>query len=195
MTESIHFCNIHPFSFLLLLVLCSNSVFEMFDDLLLLKKGGEVVFHGELGANSSNLISYFEGLGSTKINRGENPASWMLNVLNEKNMIERDEGEDELIDFAKAWKESSNNDNLQQKLIEATESPDDALKITYDTKFAVSWFQRDRLMAGRLSKIYWRCPAYNLARLALSAGIAFLLGSVFLPIRENKVFTEPQISR
>lgn len=47
----------------------------MFDDLLLLKKGGEVVFHGELGGCSSKLISYFEGLGASPMNNGENPAS------------------------------------------------------------------------------------------------------------------------
>ena len=53
----------------------SSTVFDMFDDLLLLKKGGEVVFHGELGDCSSNLIAYFENLGASPMNKGENPAS------------------------------------------------------------------------------------------------------------------------
>ena len=49
----------------------SSAIFDMFDDLLFLKKGGEVVFHGELGAGSSNLVSYFEDLGATRMSRGE----------------------------------------------------------------------------------------------------------------------------
>ena len=56
----------------------SSTVFDMFDDLLLLKKGGEVVFYGQLGHCSCNLIEYFESLGVTPMNKGENPASESL---------------------------------------------------------------------------------------------------------------------
>ncbi len=38
----------------------STYLFEMFDSLLLLKKGGQVVFFGPLGENSGNLITYFQ---------------------------------------------------------------------------------------------------------------------------------------
>ena len=65
----------------------SSAVFDMFDDLLLLKKGGKVVYFGELGLCSCNLVTYFEGLGSSRMNKGENPATWMLNVLGEKIMV------------------------------------------------------------------------------------------------------------
>ena len=34
-----------------------------------------MVFHGELGDCSSNLITYFEGLGASPLGVGENPAS------------------------------------------------------------------------------------------------------------------------
>lgn len=38
----------------------STYLFEMFDALLLLKKGGQSVFFGPLGDNSSKLISYLQ---------------------------------------------------------------------------------------------------------------------------------------
>lgn len=38
----------------------SSYLFEMFDALLLLKKGGQPVFFGPLGEHSSNLISYLQ---------------------------------------------------------------------------------------------------------------------------------------
>ena len=50
----------------------------MFDDLLVLMKGGNTVFFGELGQASANLVNYFEGLGAEPIEYGENPAAWML---------------------------------------------------------------------------------------------------------------------
>ena len=173
----------------------SSQVFDMFDDLLLLKKGGEVVFYGETGVCSSNLISYFEGLGATPMNVGENPATWMLNVLGEHISVKGANGEDDDLNFATAWKESSNCIDVAKRLTEITETKDEEMEIKFDSTFAVGRFKRDNLMGNRLVKIYWRSPAYNLARMALSVVIALLLGSMFIPIREAPVFSEAQITR
>ena len=124
----------------------SSAVFDMFDDLLLLKKGGEVVFFGDLGACSCNLVAYFEALGATHMNKGENPATWMLNVLGEKIMIDGVTSENEALDFAKAWNDSSNYLDLRRRLAKATESQDESLEIKYETEFAVNWFRRDNLV-------------------------------------------------
>ncbi|KAJ0396680.1 hypothetical protein ATCC90586_009163 [Pythium insidiosum] len=57
----------------------SSEVFMVFDSLLLLKRGGETVFFGELGENASQVIQYFESVpGVTPIEDGYNPATWML---------------------------------------------------------------------------------------------------------------------
>lgn len=172
----------------------NSTVFDMFDDLLLLQKGGEVVFHDELGVCSSNLISYFEGLGADPICLGENPSTWMLNVLNKK-AITNSKGELESIDFAKAWKKSANYDALQDELDQLTEVRDEKLQIRYDTKYAQPWYRRDRLMMRRLVKIYWRSPGYNGTRMLLVLAMAVLLGSMFYPIRSILVLTESQIHR
>ena len=72
------------------------------------------------------------------------------------------------LQFSKAWNESSNCTDLQRRLTEAAESPDEALEIKYDNEFAVPWYRRDNLMANRLVTIYWRSPAYNLSRMVSS---------------------------
>jgi len=56
-------------------------VFDMFDDLLLLKKGGQVVFYGETGVCSSNLIAYFEGLGASRRAAEQSAAGLALDYL------------------------------------------------------------------------------------------------------------------
>jgi len=173
----------------------SSQVFDMFDDLLLLKKGGEVVFYGETGVCSSNLISYFEGLGATPMNMGENPATWMLNVLGERISVKGESGEDEALNFATAWTQSSNCADVAKRLTEITETRNDDMEIKFDGEFPVGWFKRDTLMGNRLVLIYWRSPAYNLARMALSVVIALLLGSMFIPIRDTPVYSEAQITR
>ena len=166
----------------------SSTIFDMFDDLLLLKKGGHVVFHGSLGGSSSNLITYFENLGCNPISRGANPASWMLDVLGAS--VDGQE-----MDFAQAWKESSNYEAIQQELAEVSESKDEALKIKYAKQFAVPWRERDRLMAERLVKIYWRSPMFNLSRLALCTVIGLGIGLVFLPERSHELLKEAYMTR
>lgn len=46
---------------------------QVFDKLLLLQKGGETVYFGDLGQNSTTLIDYFETNGSRKCHSDENP--------------------------------------------------------------------------------------------------------------------------
>nr|CAN63249.1 hypothetical protein VITISV_017353 [Vitis vinifera] len=57
------------------------DIFDVFDELFLLKRGGEEIYVGPLGHHSAHLIKYFEGIdGVSKIKDGYNPATWMLEV-------------------------------------------------------------------------------------------------------------------
>lgn len=56
----------------------SAVLFEEFDDLLLLQSGGRVVYNGELGQDSKNLIQYFESNGAKKCPPHANPAEVCL---------------------------------------------------------------------------------------------------------------------
>ncbi|CAH9122111.1 unnamed protein product [Cuscuta epithymum] len=59
----------------------SIDIFEAFDELLLMKRGGQVIYAGSLGHHSRSLIQYFEAvLGVPKIKEGYNPATWMLEI-------------------------------------------------------------------------------------------------------------------
>ncbi|KAI3434296.1 uncharacterized protein J3R85_006768 [Psidium guajava] len=59
----------------------SIDIFEAFDELLLMKRGGCVIYGGKLGTHSRTLIDYFQGInGITPIPSGYNPATWMLEV-------------------------------------------------------------------------------------------------------------------
>ncbi|KAK1358247.1 hypothetical protein POM88_051503 [Heracleum sosnowskyi] len=59
----------------------SIDIFEAFDELFLLKRGGKEIYVGPVGRQSCELIKYFEDIdGITKITDGYNPATWMLEV-------------------------------------------------------------------------------------------------------------------
>nr|GEX58236.1 ABC transporter G family member 31 [Tanacetum cinerariifolium] len=60
----------------------SIEIFEAFDELLLLKRGGSVIYGGKVGGRSDILIDYFESInGITKMPSDYNPANWMLEMI------------------------------------------------------------------------------------------------------------------
>ncbi|ESQ27019.1 hypothetical protein EUTSA_v10018005mg [Eutrema salsugineum] len=57
----------------------SIDIFEAFDELMLMKRGGQVIYAGPLGRNSHKVVEYFEAFpGVPKIPEKYNPATWML---------------------------------------------------------------------------------------------------------------------
>ncbi|KAK0331254.1 hypothetical protein LTR94_029664, partial [Friedmanniomyces endolithicus] len=60
----------------------STVIFNSFDSLLLLKRGGQTVYFGNLGENSSKLIEFFENAPEVSpMPMNVNPATWMLDII------------------------------------------------------------------------------------------------------------------
>jgi len=173
----------------------SLAVFEMFDDLLLLKKGGEAVYFGELGIGSDKLIDYFESRGAKPINHGENPGTWMLNVIGapvSKGSVTSSMSKSP--DYALMYTQSKEYATTHALITDLKNNIDESRKIAYDSEFPTTFTRRNMLVNDRLVLIYWRSPTYNLSRLMLSLGIAFILGSVFIRYDRPETFEEMQLS-
>jgi len=155
----------------------------MFDDLLLLRKGGQVVYHGPLGENSCELINYFESLGASPIELGDNPANWILRVVQDPRME----------DLAEAYWNSEEHGVLMNELAALVDNPEPASKIEVDGPFAVGRATRQLLVTRRLRTIYWRSTTYNLGRIMISLVMACLLGAVFITERKRLVYSESDI--
>ena len=59
----------------------SAVLFEQFDRLLLLQKGGKTVYFGDTGGGSKTLINYFEKNGGTQCAPDANPAEYILEQI------------------------------------------------------------------------------------------------------------------
>ncbi|KAJ6993221.1 pleiotropic drug resistance protein 2-like [Populus alba x Populus x berolinensis] len=80
----------------------SIDIFEAFDELLLMKRGGQVIYAGSLGDRSHKLIEYFEAVpGVPKIRDAYNPATWMLEISAPSMEAQLD------VDFAEQYANSS----------------------------------------------------------------------------------------
>ena len=171
-------------------VRCVLSVYSVFfldfvlpfhqDDLLLMKKGGHVVYHGPLGENCDTLVNYFEGQGANQIAIGENPANWMLRVITDETMG----------DLAERYQQSEDHANLSSRLDAIASSQEADERIVYDKEFAAPQARRQELVNRRLHLIYWRSPAYNLSRLMVSAIIGVIMGSIFIIDRSEENLSE-----
>ncbi|KXZ51846.1 hypothetical protein GPECTOR_11g285 [Gonium pectorale] len=53
----------------------SREIFEAFDELLLLKPGGRVIFNGPMGQGGTNLIEHFHGVEGVPRDPGSGPGS------------------------------------------------------------------------------------------------------------------------
>jgi len=151
----------------------SVAIFNSFDSLLLLKRGGETVFFGELGEESYNLIEYLESYQSTTpIKKGENPATWMLTAIGAGSAGTADQ-----FDYAHAYKSSPLSIDCTKKIDSLNKTPGDI--ISFPSKYATCRRTQSNEVAKRLWTIYWRSPAYNRVRLLVSGIVALLFGSVF----------------
>lgn len=122
--------------------------------------------------DSSELVNYFESYGVRQIDRGENPASWMLTVVS---------SDLNFIDFAEEYKASESYSLLKNKLRDVNARADPSKRVFFENEFATSQLTRRALVNARLQTIYWRSPTYNRLRMVIYLLIALVLGSVFLP--------------
>ncbi|ETL44685.1 hypothetical protein L916_05054, partial [Phytophthora nicotianae] len=157
----------------------STEVFSVFDSLLLLKRGGETVFAGELGKNASEMIAYFESInGVAKLEDNYNPATWMLEVIGAG--VGNSNGD--RTDFVKIFQSSKQFEYLQSNLDRegvARPSPD-LPELTYGDKRAATEMTQARLLLQRFFRMYWRTASYNLTRFSLFLILGLVFGITYI---------------
>ncbi|KAH9181331.1 hypothetical protein AeNC1_016693, partial [Aphanomyces euteiches] len=157
----------------------SKEVFEMFDNLLLLKRGGYTVYFGELGRKSAHLMEYFMRIpGTPSMALGYNPATWMLEVIGagvETKVTNT-------TDYVEVFQESEEYKQLQAGLAIHTLPRADVPEMNFSTKRAASNGVQFQYVLLRYFRMYWRTPTYNLTRVMLSIFLAVLFGLIFVSV-------------
>ncbi|CAL9023392.1 unnamed protein product [Prunus brigantina] len=152
----------------------SIDIFEAFDELFLMKQGGQEMYVGPLGRHSCHLIKYFEGIeGVSKIKNGYNPATWMLEVTTSAKEMALG------IDFADIYR-SSEIYRRNKSLIEELSTPAPGSKDLYfPTRYPQSFFTQCKACLWKQHWSYWHNPEYNAIRLIYTTIVALLLGTMF----------------
>ncbi|RLN14918.1 hypothetical protein BBJ28_00016098 [Nothophytophthora sp. Chile5] len=157
----------------------SSRVFEVFDSLLLLKRGGESVFFGELGDKAVEMIKYFEAIdGVTKLESSYNPATWMLEVIGAG--VGNDNGNK--TDFVALFKSSEHFHRMESDLDrEGVSRPSPSLPaLQFDDKRAATEMTQMRFLLQRFFNMYWRTASYNLTRFFVAAVLGLVAGITYV---------------
>nr|XP_027186672.1 ABC transporter G family member 39-like isoform X1 [Cicer arietinum] len=152
----------------------SIDLFEHFDELLLMKRGGQVIYEGPLGQNSEKLIEYFEAIkGIPKIEDGYNPASWMLDITSL--VVESQLN----IDFAELYIKSGLYQR-NQELIKELSTPALGIKDLYfPSKCSQSFVTQCYACLWKQYLSYWRNPQYNANRFFMTIVFGVIFGLAY----------------
>ncbi|KAF9102309.1 hypothetical protein BGX27_011046 [Mortierella sp. AM989] len=163
----------------------SSQLFDFFDNLLLLAKGGRTVFFGDLGQDSELLINYFEKNGAPKCAHDANPAEYILDVVNTRNSD---------LNWPEIWDASPEREQLSID-IKATRKSisnhhnhnDDALEYASSTRIQIKYVFK------RMSRTWWRLPQYNLGRVFMLVIFALLNGFTFYKLGSSLVDLQSRV--
>jgi ABC-type multidrug transport system ATPase subunit len=160
----------------------SAILFQEFDRLLFLAKGGKTVYFGDIGENSRSLLDYFESKGGRKCGSEENPAEYMLEIVGAGASGKATR------DWPTVWKESNESVNIQAELDQihaekSNEPPSD--DDSSSSEFAIPMTSQIYYTTIRVFQQYWRTPNYVWGKILLCTMSALFIGKTQLLLGLN----------
>ncbi|KAJ5771410.1 uncharacterized protein N7511_003461 [Penicillium nucicola] len=152
----------------------SAVLFDAFDGLLLLAKGGKMAYFGETGKESHKILEYFDKNGAP-CPPDANPAEHIIDVIQG--------GSTGKTDWVDVWNHSEEREKALAQLDALNESSKAGADYVEDTSdYATShWFQFMEV-SKRLSVHIWRSPDYMWNKIILHIFAALFSGFTFWKI-------------
>jgi len=160
----------------------SAMLFQRFDRLLFLARGGRTVYYGDVGENSHVLVDYFVRNGGPPCPPAANPAEWMLEVIGAAPGSHTD------IDWHQTWRDSAEYREVKRHLAElkSERGQAEALQRTMSAQkredkaayreFAAPFMVQLRETMSRVWTQYWRTPSYIYSKTFLCTLSALFIG-------------------
>ncbi|KIW29259.1 uncharacterized protein PV07_05084 [Cladophialophora immunda] len=161
----------------------NSALFENFDRLLLLQKGGETVYFGDIGKDAHVLLGYFHKYGAD-CPPDANPAEWMLDAIGAG--IAPRIGEK---DWGDIWRESDELATVKAEIVDmkAQRQRQVANEPKLDEReYASPLWHQIKVVSKRTHLAFWRSPNYGFTRLFNHVAIALLSGLAFLQLDDSR---------
>ncbi|KAF1813941.1 hypothetical protein P152DRAFT_298802 [Eremomyces bilateralis CBS 781.70] len=161
----------------------NSALFENFDRLLLLQRGGQCVYFGDIGKDAVLLREYFKKHGAF-CPPDANPAEWMLDAIGA--------GQTPRIgdrDWADIWKDSEEFAHARSQIVEMREQRmkevGEAAPVE-QKEYATPLWHQIKVVNKRMQLAFWRSPNYGFTRLFNHLAISLLTGLMFLNLDNSR---------
>lgn len=167
----------------------SAELFQVFDRLLLLRKGGQTVYFGDIGDKSSIMLDYFERNGATHCDANANPAEYMLDTIGAGATATTS------VDWHDIWKQSPEAVELQAQIerIHTEGRARPSVETERHSEFATSWIHQAVNLTKRNFLAYWRNPTYLIAKIILNIAGGLLIGFTFFNSKDSLQGTQNKL--
>ncbi|OBT81193.1 hypothetical protein VE02_10126 [Pseudogymnoascus sp. 03VT05] len=160
------------------------ALFENFDRLLLLQRGGRCVYFGDIGTEATTLLDYFHRHGAD-FPADANPAETMLDAIGAGQAARVGDH-----DWADIWAESPELATVKAHItsMKATRLAEvGAATETADAReFATPLMHQLRIVQARTNLSFWRSPNYGFTRLFNHVVIGLLTGLMYLNLNSSR---------
>ncbi|KAK7677292.1 hypothetical protein QCA50_019718 [Cerrena zonata] len=166
----------------------SATLFEEFDRLLLLRKGGQTVYFGDIGKHSRVILDYFERNGARHCNDNENPAEYILEAIGAgaTAVVDRD--------WFQIWQDSPENaENMRvlEQLLEDSSKNGNADSLSKEEikqllkPYATPVYYQFWHVLYRNALMFWRNPEYLVSKLGLMTVAGLFIGFTFFGLKHS----------
>lgn len=159
------------------------ALFEHFDRLLLLQRGGRTVYFGDIGEDACILRDYFKRHGA-EAKPTDNVAEFMLEAIgagSTPRIGDRDWADiwDDSPEFTRA-KESIQSMKQERLAVAKSTDPNDEME------YASPFSHQFKVVCKRMNRSFWRSPNYAFTRLFNHFVVAFITGLTYLNLDDSR---------
>ncbi|KAK5688745.1 ATP-binding cassette transporter snq2 [Elasticomyces elasticus] len=162
----------------------SAVLFEEFDELILLKSGGRLVYLGELGHDSRKLLDYFEANGGKECPHNANPAEYMLEAIGAGDPGYSGQ------DWGDVWQNSKENQALAEEIHTTVQERRNAAsngETNDQREFAMPLGTQVYTVVHRNFVAYWRSKDYLLGKFMLHIFTGLFNAFTFWNIGQSQI--------
>lgn len=160
------------------------ALFENFDRLLLLQRGGRCVYFGDIGNDACTLIDYFHRHGAD-FPADANPAEAMLDAVGAGQTPRVGDR-----DWADIWTDSpelaNTKDRISQMKAARMQEASTSDSTISSSEFATPLLHQLQIVQRRTNLAFWRSPNYGFTRLFNHVILGLVTGLVYLNLDSSR---------
>ncbi|KIY48466.1 hypothetical protein FISHEDRAFT_73662 [Fistulina hepatica ATCC 64428] len=160
----------------------SAELFQAFDRVLLLRKGGETVYFGDVGEHATSMIKYFETYGARLCQPDENPAEYMLDVVGAGATARS------VQNWFEIWQKSPEASKVEEEIIQIHSDgrKEGAVKTVIRHEFPTPWLFQFKELSRRDFAYHWRNPGYTFGKIILNIVGGLFVGFTFFKTDDSQ---------